>query len=245
MERLQSEKRELEELLAFHQQRLKKKDQETKAERTEKGTLLSLISTNTTPYAHRSPPRVCAEKLQGDVAVLSEKIDKLNATIEELERNLTAAREEKAMEEDKSRHLAKLHAEQVHQHAALIAEEQKQHERELNEERERVRRVEAQLQETQEANAALLHEVEEVHGEMQEMKESREATQQLATLTAVKDAFALQIEVQKKENENLVSQVDQLQREYVHLLPSLPSPTINWSYVAADVSVFLLLNHHQ
>lgn len=224
MERLQSEKRELEELLAFHQQRLKKKDQETKAERTEKGTLLALINTAPTSCASLTVV-VCAEKLQGDVAVLSEKIDKLNATIEELERNLTAAREEKAMEEDKSRHLAKLHAEQAHQHAALIAEEQKQHERELNEERERVRRVEAQLQETQEANAALLHEVEEVHGEMKEIKESREATQQLATLTAVKDAFALQIEVQKKENENLVSQVDQLQREYVHLLPPPSSPS--------------------
>lgn len=49
---------------------------------------------------------------------------------------------------------------------------------------------------------------------MQEMKQSQEATQQLATLTAIKDAFALQIEVQKKENETLVSQLDHLQREY-------------------------------
>jgi hypothetical protein len=37
VERLQSEKREMEEMLAFHLQRVKRKDQETKAERMEKG----------------------------------------------------------------------------------------------------------------------------------------------------------------------------------------------------------------
>jgi chromosome segregation ATPase len=180
--------------------------------------------------------------LQGEVSSLSATIDKLKEKIDELERNLTTAREEKAMEEDKSRHLAKLHAEQAHQHAALITEEQKQHDKELAEERERVRRVEERLLESQEANAALINEVQEVHGEMKEMQESREAAQQLATITAVKDAFALQIEVQKKENETLTSQVDQLQREYVfplsiyHQLVLEHSLTIAWRFARCNQS---------
>jgi len=50
---------------------------------------------------------------------------------------------------------------------------------------------------------------------MREMKESREATQQLSTLNAIKDAFALQVESQKKENETLTQQVCELQRQCV------------------------------
>jgi len=167
---------------------------------------------------------------------LTATITALKDRIGDLERDLAQALEEKAVEEEKTRHLVKLHAEQAQRHAETLAEEQKLHEKEVAEERERARLLGAQLQESQQANAALSLEIEAVpcqlereeqllftlshcpmqtHTEMQKVKESQQATQQLATLTAIKDAFALQIQVQKKENESLVSQVDLLQREYI------------------------------
>jgi chromosome segregation ATPase len=189
VERLQSEKRDLEEMVAFLQQRLKKKGNETETGRIER------------------------ERLASEVISHIATINGLKEKITVLEMDLARLTEEKTIEEEKSRQLAQLHADQAHQHAAQMAQEQKQHSKELSEEREKAQKIKAQLEQSRNTNVDLQQEVEKVRCEMREMKESREATQQLSTLNAIKDAFALQVESQKKENETLTQQVCELQRQ--------------------------------